>query len=97
MGGTMNSEQQFDRRRREHHPERIEVGGVVLIRNDIQAKQLGISERAVDRGDKHGAPFLFVGRIKYRPEQRYADFILSRIQTGKRRKRRTSKRKRGRS
>ena len=76
-------EQRLDPRRRELHPERIEIGGEVLLRNDVQAKQLGCSERSVDRGDKNGAPFLFIGGIKYRPEKRYAAFILNRIQEGK--------------
>ena len=46
------SEQPLDPRRRETHPERIEIGGEVLLRNDVQARQLGCSERSVNRGDK---------------------------------------------
>jgi hypothetical protein len=91
----MDAEQRLDPRRRELHPERIEIGGVAFLRNDIQARQLGCSERSVDRGDKDGAPFVFIGGIKYRPEQRYADFIISRIREGKpqspKRKRRGAK------
>jgi len=34
------SEQPLDPRRRETHPERIEIGGEILLRNDVQAKQL---------------------------------------------------------
>src|SRR5262249_61503426 len=89
----MDTEQRLDPRRRELHPERIEIGGEVLLRNDVQARQLGCSERSVDRGDEHGAPYIFIAGIKYRPEKRYADFVLSRIQEGKPRKRRTSKRR----
>ena len=77
------SEQPPDPRRRETHPERIEIGGVILLRNDVQAKQLGCSERSVYRGDKDGAPLVFIGGIKYRPEKRYAAFILNRVQEGK--------------
>jgi hypothetical protein len=52
----MDAEQRLDPRRRERRPERIEIGGEVLLRNDVQARQLGCSERSVDRGDKDGAP-----------------------------------------
>jgi len=76
-------EQRLDSRRRELHPERVAIGDETFIRNDVQAKQLGCSERSVDRGDKHGAPFLFIGGIKYRPEKRYAAFIMGRIQVRK--------------
>jgi len=86
------AERQLDPRHRERHPERIEIGGVVLVRNDVQARQLGVSERSIDRGDKDGAPFVFIGRIKYRPQQRYADFILSKIQEGRPRRRRRKRR-----
>jgi hypothetical protein len=77
------TEQRLDPRRRELHPERIEIGGEILLRNDVQAKRLGCSERSVNRGDKDGAPFVFIGAIKYRPEKRYAAFILNRVQEGK--------------
>ena len=77
------SEQPLDPRRRETHPERIEIGGEVLLRNDVQARQLGCSERSVNRGDKDGAPFVFIGGIKYRPEKRYAAFFLNQIQEGR--------------
>jgi hypothetical protein len=76
----MDAEQRLDPRRRELHPERVVIGDETFVRNDIQAKELGCSERSVDRGDKHGAPFLFIAGIKYRPARRYAAFMLSRIQ-----------------
>jgi hypothetical protein len=76
-------ERPLDPRRREAHPERIMVGGEVFIRNDIQAKQLGTSERSVNRGDQHGAPYRFFGGVKYRPEKLYAEFIINSIQTDK--------------
>jgi hypothetical protein len=77
------NEQPLDPRRREMHPARITVGGEVFIRNDIQAKELGVSERSVNRGDRLGAPYLFIGGIKYRPEGSYAAFILSTVQVRK--------------
>src|SRR5262249_38373667 len=77
------TEPRLDPRRREAHPERITVGDEVFVRNDIKAKELGESERSVNRGDRHGAPFLFIGGIKYRPEKRYAAFIMDRIQERK--------------
>jgi len=76
-------EQLFDPRDRRAHPERIVIGDEELIRNDVQAKELGCSERSVDRGDRLGAPYLFIAGIKYRPAKRYAAFILSRIQVRK--------------
>jgi hypothetical protein len=80
----MSTEGQYiDPRRRELHPERIIVGDETFIRNDVQARQLGCSERSVNRGDKDGAPFIFIGGIKYRPEKRYAAFFMNRIQEGK--------------
>jgi hypothetical protein len=77
------TELRLDPRRREAHPERIVIGDEVFIRNDIQAKQLGTSERSVNRDDKHGAPYRFFGGVKYRPEKAYAEFILSSIETDK--------------
>jgi hypothetical protein len=79
----MDSEPWLDPRRREAHPERIHIAGETFVRNDVQARELGCSERSVNRGDKHGAPFLFIGGIKYRPEKRYAAFIIGRIQARK--------------
>ena len=91
------TEPRLDPRRREAHPERITVGNEVFVRNDVQAKQLGCSQRSVDRGDKHGAPFLFIGGIKYRPEKRYAAFIMDRIQVRKPMPKRSQKKTRKRT
>ena len=77
------SEQPPDPRRRSRCAQDASRGGEILLRNDVQAKQLGCSERSVNRGDKDGAPFVFIGGIKYRPEKRYAAFILNRVQEGK--------------
>ena len=76
----MDSEQRLDPRRRELHPERISIADEIFVRNDIQAKELGISERSVNRDDRRGAPFVFIGGVKYRPAKRYAAFIMGRIQ-----------------
>jgi len=77
------TEPRLDPRRREAHPERIAIGDEVFIRNDIQAKQLGCSERTVNRDDRRGAPYRFFGGVKYRPEKAYAEFILGSIETDK--------------
>jgi hypothetical protein len=86
---------QLDRRRREMHPEYILVGGETFERNDATARRYGVSERTVNRGDREGAPYAFVGAVKYRPKERYDAHILSRIvesrpesQRGRRRARR---------
>jgi len=77
------SEQPLDPRRREAHRERIVVGDEVFIRNDIKAKELGESERSLNRGDKRGAPYRFFGGIKYRPERLYAEFVMRTVQVRK--------------
>jgi hypothetical protein len=94
------TEPRLDPRRREAHPERIRIGGEsgeIFVRNDVLARELGESERSLNRRDKFGAPHVFLGGIKYRPEKRYAEFILASIrvrrpaqhkQTNKTRKRR---------
>ena len=48
-------------------PDRINIGEDELMRNDLIAKEQGTSERTVNRGDAHGAPFTYVGGSKYRP------------------------------
>jgi hypothetical protein len=67
-------------KRREHRPGRIDIGTDVLVRNDLKAQQLGMSERTLNRGDAHGAPFVLIGNVKYRPDQGYNEFIAARIQ-----------------
>jgi hypothetical protein len=91
------TEPRLDPRRRELHPERVTVGDETFVRNDIKAKELGESERSLNRGDKHGAPFLFIGGIKYRPEKRYAAFIMDRIQVRKHMPKRSQKKNRKRT
>jgi hypothetical protein len=67
------------RRGRAERPERIVVNGETLVRNDIKAQELGATERTINRGDAHGAPFVYVAGVKYRPETRYNDFLPSHI------------------
>jgi hypothetical protein len=66
--------------RRSRRPERLTIGGEMWVRNDILAKEVGTTERALNRGDAQGAPFVFVAGIKYRPERQYHEFLTSRIQ-----------------
>jgi len=64
---------------RAERPEQLVIGGKTFTRNDVVAKQHGCNVRTVNRGDKLGAPFLFVAGVKYRPDEEYAEFLLSRI------------------
>jgi hypothetical protein len=75
----MDSEQRLDPRRRDAHPERITVGDEIFVRNDIKAKELGESERSLNRADRHGAPYRFFGGVKYRPQRLHAEFIMRTI------------------
>lgn len=77
-------------RRRSKRPERIDLGDDEAVRNDILAKEEGTSERTLNRGDKDGAPYLFIGGVKYRPYREYKQYLASRIQ----RKNRTPARRR---
>ena len=61
-------------------PDRINIGEDELMRNDLIAKEQGTSERTVNRGDAHGAPFTYVGGVKYRPIREYRQYLISRIQ-----------------
>jgi hypothetical protein len=67
-------------RTRSERPERIDIGSDILVRNDLVARELGTSERTVNRGDALGAPFTFIGGIKYRPERAYREYLAGRIQ-----------------
>jgi hypothetical protein len=60
-------------------PERIDLGDDVAVRNDLVAREHGVSERAVNRNDAKGAPFLFIAGIKYRPIRKYREFLASRV------------------
>ena len=68
-------------RRRSARPERIMIGGVEFARNDVLAAEQGnVTERTINRGDKDGAPFVYIGGVKYRPVEEYHKFLLGRIQ-----------------
>jgi hypothetical protein len=81
----MNSapDQPLDPRRRETHPERMTIGSETFERNDIRAKALHMSERSLNRGDRLGAPYLFIAAVKYRPVERHDAFLLASIQARK--------------
>ena len=73
-------------------PERIDLGDDIAVRNDIVAKEQGASERAVNRDDAKGAPYMYFAGVKYRPFPEYPEFLNSKIQT-----RRPSRRSRART
>jgi hypothetical protein len=83
-----NSTTVMDRRCRAAKPERIDIGTDVLVRDDIFAKEKGVTTRTLGRDDAHGAPFTYHGSIKYRPEKQYHQYMASRIQVRKPPKRR---------
>jgi hypothetical protein len=41
------------------------------VRNDVQANSEGRSERSLNEDDARGAPYTFIGNVKYRPLKRY--------------------------
>jgi hypothetical protein len=68
------------RRFRTERPERMMIGDVLMIRNDIVAGDEGNCERTLNRRDKDGAPYIYIGGVKYRPIERYHQFMLGRIE-----------------
>jgi hypothetical protein len=68
------------RRARSAHPERITLGDDELVRNDLIASEMGASERTINRGDAEGAPYIYIGGVKYRPIKAYHQYLASRIQ-----------------
>ena len=77
---TNNQDQPLDKRCRETKPEIIVVDGMTYERNDVTPKKYGESERSANRRDNEGAPYIFFGNVKYRPEPNYDDYIRRRIQ-----------------
>jgi hypothetical protein len=71
-----------DRPRRSARPERITIGGVEFARNDVIATDYTVTERTVNRGDARGAPYTYIGGVKYRPVEGYAKFLLSEVKHG---------------
>ena len=53
---------------------------MIYARNDVTAKKYGESERSANRRDNEGAPYIFFGNVKYRPQPNYDDYIRRRIQ-----------------
>ena len=83
MDDTTQHAKPLDKRDRRAHPERIAIGDETFERNDIRARRLCMSERSLNRGDAQGAPYVFLGGIKYRPIERHDAFILASIQQRK--------------
>ena len=75
----VSTDQTKKRSRREDRPETINIGIDELIRNDVLAKRHGTTERTVNRGDAEGAPFTYIGNVKYRPQREYNEFLVGRI------------------
>ena len=70
--------------RRSTRPERMVIGGVEMVRNDVVAReQGGVAERTINRGDKDGAPYIYIGGVKYRPIEQYHQFLLGQIKGGR--------------
>jgi hypothetical protein len=66
---------------RTDRPERIPLDdGDCLVRNDIVAAEIGSSERGLNRTDADGAPFTYVGGVKYRPERGFRKYLASKVQ-----------------
>jgi hypothetical protein len=84
----MDEDSTLDRRCRATKPERIDIGDDVLVRDDVLAKEKGLTTRTLGRGDAIGAPYTYIGNVKYRPEKQYHEFMASRIQVRKPSKRR---------
>jgi hypothetical protein len=80
---TNTQDRALDPRRREAHPEHIVAGNRTYERNDIAAGKYHESERSANRRDPKGAPYVFFGGVKYRPQPDYDNFIASTIQQRK--------------
>ena len=78
---------------RSERPERIPLAdGDALVRNDVIARELGSSERGLNRSDADGAPFTYVAGVKYRPERGFREYLASKVQRGQPPKRRSTRR-----
>jgi len=67
------------RPKREDHPECIKIGDSEWKRNDLIAKDEGRSERDLNRGDKDGDPYTYVGGVKYRPVKEHHEFMATKV------------------
>ena len=63
-----------DSRCKTSRPERIAIGDDTWVRNDVQADSEGRSERSLNEDDARGAPYAFIGNVKYRPLKRYHEW-----------------------
>jgi hypothetical protein len=61
-------------RRRSARPERIVIAGEEMVRNDVVARERGACERTINRDDAR------IAGVKYRPIERYHQFMLRQIQ-----------------
>jgi hypothetical protein len=50
-----------------------------MVRNDVVAREEGACERTINRLDSLGAPYIYIGGVKYRPIERYHKFMLAQI------------------
>jgi hypothetical protein len=78
-GMTMTDNTEPRRRDRGARPERMTIGGVTMVRNDIVAAEMGVVERTINRDDKDGAPYTYFGNVKYRPIEAYHQFLLKQV------------------
>jgi hypothetical protein len=61
-------------------PEQIDLGNDTGIRNDLVAKEYGVTERALNGDDADGAPFIIYKKVKYRPIRAYRAYLAGKIQ-----------------
>ena len=57
-----------------------EIGDDVWIRQDVLAAEEGVTERTLNRGDRHGDPFVIHGGCKYRPLKGHQEYLAAKIQ-----------------
>jgi hypothetical protein len=81
-----------DSRCRVSRPERIDIGDDTLVRNDVKAGEEGRSDASLNAEDSFGAPYTYVGGVKYRPEKLYREYRMSRIRQATPSKRRNHRR-----
>ncbi len=77
--------------RRASRPERINLGDDEGVRNDIVAAEQGCSERTLNRGDAEGAPYLYVGGVKYRPIKAYRAYLAGTVQVRNQKRKRSGR------
>jgi hypothetical protein len=73
-------QQRLNPKRRDSRPERIEIEGDTLVRQDILVREQGGTERTINGADARGAPFCYVAGIKYRPIGAYRRYLAEQVQ-----------------